>query len=191
MKKTILGLIIVGMLAGCSTVQNKPASVDTSQDDAARAAKAAADKAAADKAAADQAAAQARALEQARLASQANPLKDPSNILSQRSVFFGFNKYNVSDEYHPMLEAHATYLLAHSDAKVTLQGNTDDRGSSEYNLALGQRRADAVRKELNLLSVPDAQMEAVSFGKEKPRATGNNETAWQQNRRTDIVYQGE
>ena len=189
MKKTVLGLIIIGMLAGCSTVENKPAPIDTSQADA-EAAKAAADKAAADKTAAD-AAAQARALAQSRLASQLNPLTDPNNILSQRSVYFDFNQYSVSDVYHAMLEAHAAYLVAHSNAKVTLQGNTDDRGSSEYNLALGQRRADAVRKELSLLSVPEKQMEAISFGKEKPRATGDDEAAWKQDRRTDIVYQGE
>ena len=186
MKKTVLGLIIIGMLAGCSTVDNKPAPIDTSQADAA-AAKAAADKAAADKAAA----AQARGLAQSRLASQLNPLTDPNNILSQRSVYFDFNQYSVSDVYHAMLEAQAAYLVAHSNAKVTLQGNTDDRGSSEYNLALGQRRADAVRKELSLLSVPENQMEAISFGKEKPHATGDDEAAWKQNRRTDIVYQGE
>ncbi|ARU32045.1 peptidoglycan-associated lipoprotein [Sulfuriferula sp. AH1] len=185
MKKTVLGLVIVGMLAGCSSVGTKPAPVvDTSAQDAAA-------KAAAEKAAADKAAAEAAALERARLASQANPLKDPSNILSQRSVYFDFDKYNVKDDFRPMIEAHAAYLTSHKDAKVTLQGNTDDRGSREYNLALGQRRADSVRKALNLLNVPESQMEAVSFGEEKPKATGEDEAAWSQNRRTDIVYQGE
>lgn len=194
MKKTVIGLVIVGMLAGCSSVATKPAPVvDNSAQDAARAAaaKAAAERAAADKAAADKAAAEAAALERARLASQLNPLKDPTNILSQRSVYFDFDKYNVKDDFRPMIEAHAAYLTGHKDAKVILQGNTDDRGSREYNLALGQRRADSVRKALNLLNVPDSQMEAVSLGEEKPKATGEDEAAWSQNRRTDIVYQGE
>ena len=183
MKKTILGLVIMGMLAGCSTVDNKPAPIDSSQTDGTHAA---ADQAAA----AAKAAADAAALQQARLASQENPANAAASLFSH-SVFFDFNQYIVKDEYHAILQADATYLNAHPNAKVTLQGNTDDRGSAEYNLALGQRRADAVRKALNLLSVPEAQMEAISFGKEKPRATGNDEAAWAENRRTDIVYQGQ
>ncbi|MDA8225519.1 MAG: peptidoglycan-associated lipoprotein Pal [Betaproteobacteria bacterium] len=188
MKKTVLGLVIVGLLAGCSSEQTKP---DTSQADAARAAaaKAAADKAAADAAA--KAAAEARAREAALAAQKINPLDDPNNILSQRSVYFAFDKYNVGSEYQPMLQAHAKYIEDHSNAKVQLQGNCDDRGSVEYNLALGQRRADSVRKSLSLLGAPEAQMSSISFGKSKPRAQGENETAWAQNRRTDIVYQSE
>jgi peptidoglycan-associated lipoprotein len=189
MKKSVLSLIVVAMLAGCSTTPTQQAPiVDNSAADAARAAAA---KMAADKAAADKAAAEAAALEQARLASQVNPLTDPNNVLSKRSVYFDFDKYVVKSEFTPLVEAHAAYLTSHKDAKVILQGNTDDRGSREYNLALGQRRADAVRKALNLLSVPEAQMEAVSFGEEKPKATGNDEAAFAQNRRADIVYQGE
>lgn len=186
MKKTVLGLLIVGLLAGCSSDETKP---NTSQEDAARTAAA---KAAADKAAADKAAAEAQAHAQAPVATQAiDPLQDTNNILSQRSVYFAFNKYNVGSEYAPMLQAHAAYLVAHTTAKIQLQGNTDDRGSAEYNLALGQRRSDSVRKSLSLLSVPDDQMSTVSFGKTKPVAMGDNETAWAKNRRTDIVYQSE
>ncbi|BBO99954.1 peptidoglycan-associated lipoprotein Pal [Sulfuriferula nivalis] len=185
MKKTALSLILVALLAGCSTTATQPAPVvdNSAQDAAARAAAA--------KAAADKAAAEAAALEQARLASQMNPLTDPNNILSKRNVYFDFDKYAVKSEYTPMIEAHAAYLVSHKDVKVTVQGNTDDRGSREYNLALGQRRADAVRKAMNLLNVPEAQMEAVSFGEEKPKAAGEDEAAWAQNRRADIVYQGE
>jgi peptidoglycan-associated lipoprotein len=120
-----------------------------------------------------------------------NPLTDPNNMLSKRNVYFDFDKYDVKAEYTPLVEAHAAYLTSHKDAKVVVQGNTDDRGSREYNLALGQRRADAVRKSLNLLNVPESQIEAVSFGEEKPKAEGDNEAAWAQNRRADIVYQGE
>ena len=84
--------------------------------------------------------------------------------------------------------AHANYLKQNTAQKIIIQGNTDDRGTTEYNLALGQRRSDAVRKQLALLGVADNQMEAVSFGKEKPRADGNNEAAWAENRRADLVY---
>jgi peptidoglycan-associated lipoprotein len=84
--------------------------------------------------------------------------------------------------------AHATYLQAHSDHKIVVQGNTDARGSREYNLALGQRRAESVKKAMEVLGVSDKQLEAVSFGKEKPLATGSTEADYSQNRRDDIVY---
>ena len=94
----------------------------------------------------------------------------------------------MKEEYRALVEAHGKYLAANPDRKVTIQGNTDERGGSEYNLALGQKRADAVRRALALKGVPDSQMEAVSFGKEKPKAMGSNEEAWKENRRADIAY---
>ena len=97
----------------------------------------------------------------------------------------------VKDEYRSVLEAHAGYLRARRDARVILQGNTDERGSREYNLALGQKRAEAVRRALGVLGVPDAQMEAVSFGEEKLRNEGDTDAAHAENRRTDIVYTDE
>jgi peptidoglycan-associated lipoprotein len=120
-----------------------------------------------------------------------DPRKDPASPLSSRSIFFDFDKYVVKDEYRNVLEAHAGYLRARRDARVILQGNTDERGSREYNLALGQKRAEAVRRALALLGVPDAQMEAVSFGEEKLRNEGDTEEAHAVNRRTDIVYTDE
>ena len=117
--------------------------------------------------------------------------KDPASPLSKRSVYFDFDQFVVKDEYRPVLEAHAGYLLSKRDAHVILQGNTDERGSREYNLALGQKRAEAVRKALALLGVKDAQMEAVSFGEEKPRKEGDSEEAYAANRRADIVYTDE
>jgi peptidoglycan-associated lipoprotein len=117
-----------------------------------------------------------------------DPLNDPNSPLAKRSVFFEFNSYAIENEYRPTVEAHARYLAANKNRNVVIQGNTDDRGSAEYNLALGQKRADAVRRGLALQGVAESQMEAVSFGKEKPRALGNNEAAWAENRRADIVY---
>jgi len=116
------------------------------------------------------------------------PWNDPKSPLFEKSVYFGFDEYTVQTKYQKMLSAHASYLKANPNQKIIIQGNTDERGTAEYNLALGQRRSDAVRKSLNLMGVSDNQMEAVSFGKEKPKAEGDNEAAWAENRRADIVY---
>ena len=116
------------------------------------------------------------------------PWNDPKSPLVEKSVYFGFDEYTVQTKYQKMLSAHASYLKANPKQKIIIQGNTDDRGTAEYNLALGQRRSEAVRKSLNLMGVSDNQMEAVSFGKEKPKADGDNEAAWAENRRADIVY---
>ena len=117
-----------------------------------------------------------------------DPLNDPNSILAKRSVYFDFDSYAVKDEYNGLIEAHAKYLASHPERKVVLQGNTDERGGSEYNLALGQKRAEAVRRAMASLGAKDSQMEAVSFGKEKPKAQGSNDAAWAENRRTDIAY---
>lgn len=120
-----------------------------------------------------------------------DPRKDPASPLSKRSIFFDYDSFEVKDEYRGALEAHAAYLLSKRDSKVILQGNTDNRGSREYNLALGQKRAEAVRKALAVLGVSEGQLEAVSFGEEKPRTEGDSESAYADNRRADIVYTDE
>lgn len=107
----------------------------------------------------------------------------------ERSVYFDYDKYDVNGKYSTMIMANATYLQSHPDVKVKLEGNTDERGGAEYNLALGQKRAEAVRKMMAVIGVADKQMEAISFGKEKPKAIGSNEASWAENRRTDIHYQ--
>ena len=118
-------------------------------------------------------------------------LRDPNNILSKRSIYFDFDEYTIKDQYRPIIEAHAKYLQANRNARATLQGHTDERGTREYNIALGQRRADAVKKLMVLLGAQEVQIETVSFGKEKPRREGHDETSWAENRRVDIVYVGE
>lgn len=122
---------------------------------------------------------------------QLNPLTDPSSPLSKRSVYYDLDSYSVRDEYKSLVSAHAKYITDNRTAKTLIQGNTDERGSREYNLALGQKRADSVKKMMTLLGVPEAQIESVSLGKEKPRAEGHDEAAWTENRRADILYQGE
>ncbi len=120
-----------------------------------------------------------------------NPLKDPNNILSKRNIYFDFDSDAVKAEYRPIVEAHAKYLLAHADAKMVVQGNTDERGTREYNLSLGQRRSVAVKKALNLLGVQDKQIETVSYGEEKAAVNCVDEDCYQKNRRADIVYEGD
>jgi peptidoglycan-associated lipoprotein len=120
-----------------------------------------------------------------------NPLRDPSNILSKRSVYFEFDSFAVSDQYKSIIEAHAKYLAANRNARVALQGHADERGSREYNIALGQKRADAVKRMMTLLGVQETIVETVSFGEEKPKNPGHDETSWAENRRVDIVYAGE
>jgi peptidoglycan-associated lipoprotein len=123
-------------------------------------------------------------------ARESRPTADPltTGELAKRSVFFDYDSNVVKDQYKPLVSAHAKYLGQNKGKHVTIQGNTDERGSREYNLALGQRRADAVKQGMTLLGVPASQIETVSFGEEKPRAQGESEQAWAENRRADIVY---
>jgi peptidoglycan-associated lipoprotein len=117
-----------------------------------------------------------------------DPLKDPSNILSKRSVYFELDSNIVKEEFKPLVSAHARYLQQNRGQKLTVQGNADERGSREYNLALGQRRADAVKQMMQLLGAQSEQIETISFGEEKPKASGHDEKSWAENRRADIVY---
>lgn len=117
-----------------------------------------------------------------------DPLNDPTSMLAKRSVYFDFDSDLIKPEFHSLVEAHAKYLTSNKTRKIIIQGNTDERGGSEYNLALGQKRAEAVRRALKILGEPDSQMEAISFGKEKPKAIGSDDASWAENRRADIVY---
>lgn len=103
-------------------------------------------------------------------------------------VYFDYDSFGIKPEFQSMLDAHARFLRADKNRKAVLEGHTDDRGGREYNLALGQKRAEAVRRALSVLGVPDNQIEAVSFGKEKPAATGMDESAFAKNRRAEISY---
>ncbi len=117
------------------------------------------------------------------------PYLDPKNPLStERSVYFDFDDSRIKQQYVPLIEMHAKYLSANPKVSIKVEGNTDERGSEEYNLALGQRRADAVVNALSTLGVAKSQMEAISWGKTKPKALGHDEAAWSQNRRVDLVY---
>jgi peptidoglycan-associated lipoprotein len=118
---------------------------------------------------------------------QVDELDIPGGKLANRSVYFDFDSYVVREDGKEVVQNHAAYLGKNQRA-ILIQGNTDERGGSEYNLALGQKRAEAVRKSMAALGVPESRMEAVSLGEEKPKAEGHSEEAWAQNRRADIVY---
>jgi peptidoglycan-associated lipoprotein len=186
MKKIIAGLLMAGILAGCSSTPTKEQE-GAAVEDRKPSVEAPAPPAAATKPA--DSGVSSKPLGTSSVS--ANPLKDPNNILSKRSIFFDYDSNIVKDEFKPIVAAHAKYLSQNRAAKATVQGNTDERGSREYNLALGQRRADSVKQMMQLLGAGASQIETVSFGEEKPRAQGSSEAAYAENRRADIVYQGE
>lgn len=109
----------------------------------------------------------------------------------QRSVYFDYDRYEVKGEFTKAVADQAKFINGRADAKMLIQGNADERGSREYNLALGQRRADAVKKSLQLQGVKEESLEAVSLGEEKPKAVGHDEASWAENRRADMLYKGE
>jgi peptidoglycan-associated lipoprotein len=168
-KRIFLGLALVAAIAGCSSVplDNVPVE-DKSAKNVAPGGGAQSNVAPVDATGADATA------------------NGPSNVA--RLIYFDYDSYAVKPEFQSLLQAHAQFLKANSARHVALEGHTDERGGREYNLALGQRRAEAVRRALGLLGVSDSQMEAVSFGKEKPADPGSNEAAWAKNRRVEIVY---
>jgi peptidoglycan-associated lipoprotein len=183
MRKWIIGVFVAALLAGCqSTGTQEPAPIEERAPGATTGASGATTSgvttAPIGGAATDAAGA-------------TSPLKDPKSILSKRTVYFDYDSYAVKDEHKALIESHAKYLQANKPAKVTLQGHTDERGTREYNIALGQKRADAVKKLMQLLGATEIQIETVSFGKEKPKSEGHDEGAWAMNRRVEIIYFGE
>ncbi len=180
MKKFLVAAAMAALLAGCSTQPTAPV-----EDQSAAAAAAAAKDGAATSGTTTS------GVSGSATGTGANPLKDPNNILSKRSIYFEYDSFVVEDKYKAQIDAHARYLSANRSAKVTLQGHTDERGSREYNIALGQKRADAVKRAMTLMGVQDVVIETVSYGKEKPKREGHDEAAWAENRRVDIVYFGE
>ena len=121
----------------------------------------------------------------------ANALRDPRSALSRREIFYDYDSFTVRDEYKPLLEAHAAYLKQNRNARIKVEGNTDERGSREYNLALGQKRSESVKRVLTLLGVSEGQIDTVSFGEEKPKNPASSEAAYSENRRCDLAYAGE
>jgi peptidoglycan-associated lipoprotein len=115
-------------------------------------------------------------------------LDNPDSLLSQRTIYFEFDRSNVRAQFMPILDAHAAFVRANPSARVILEGHTDERGSREYNLGLGERRGTSVRDLMVAAGVASRQVEVVSFGEERPVCRQSNEDCWQRNRRTEIVY---
>ena len=114
---------------------------------------------------------------------------DPRSALSNgRSVFFDYDDFSIKQEFAAVVERHGKYLASHPAVAIKIEGNTDERGGAEYNLALGQKRADALVRALRIYGVKDSQLEAVSWGEEQPRGKSHDESAWAENRRADLRY---
>jgi peptidoglycan-associated lipoprotein len=125
---------------------------------------------------------------QAQAGFQGSPFEDPNNPLSKHTVYFDFDKSDIHPEDRDIISAHAKYLVEHPNVKVVLEGHTDERGTREYNIALGERRAKAVSQFMQLQGVAKSQIDVVSFGKERPVALGHDEASWRLNRRVEITY---
>lgn len=115
-------------------------------------------------------------------------LDDPTSPLSVRTLYFDYDSSDVLPEYRPTVEAHAAYLTAHPDVTMSLEGHADERGSREYNLALGERRAQSVKRQMVIMGAAASQIRTTSYGEERPVAEGHDETSWSQNRRVEIIY---
>ena len=122
------------------------------------------------------------------VSSNISSLDDPSSPLSVRIIYFEYNSSDIRSEYRPAIEAHAGYLAANPNVTITLEGHADERGSREYNLALGERRAQSVKRQMVLLGASAGQIRLVSYGEERPSVEGHDESSWQQNRRVEIIY---
>lgn len=164
--KNLMAVCVLLMLAACAStpkVDSHPANVSAKSN-------------------ADDAAMKAAAELEAR------KLADEVTALQKQSVYFGFDKFSIKPEYRDVVQQQANFLKAHSNDIVTVQGNTDERGSDEYNLSLGDKRANAASNALKILGVPASQINTASLGESKPRLTCHAEKCWKENRRDDFSH---
>ena len=167
LKKTICSLAILALVAGCSSTKLEDTPVT-------------------DRGAGAGAGGAASGVAPVSVDPNAMTAAGPVGVA--RIVYFDFDSYTIKPEFQALIDGHARFLKASPQRRIAIEGHTDERGGREYNLALGQKRSEAVRRALTLLGVSDSQIEAVSFGKEKPAAQGTGEDVWAQNRRAEIVY---
>jgi peptidoglycan-associated lipoprotein len=168
LKRTIYSLAIVAFIAGCSSSTKLDESAVT------------------DRGAAGGTGGAASGVAPVTIDPNAQNAAGPVGVA--RIVYFDYDSYTIKPEFQSLIDGHARFLKANAQRRISIEGHTDERGGREYNLALGQKRSEAVRRALVLLGVGDAQIEAVSFGKEKPATQGTGEDVWAQNRRAEIVY---
>lgn len=205
-KKIIWSLLILSLLAACASgvklndvpVEDKSGSqvnTNSASKEADKASKAANSSSASNPSTGTASASNLPEAKQSNAPAPVNaPAADSSSSMSSgpvnaaKIIYFDYDSYIVKPEFQTVIEAHAQFLKANQRARVSLEGHTDERGSREYNLALGQKRADAVRQSLTLLGVSAAQIESVSFGEEKPAVAGSDEAAYAKNRRAEFFY---
>ena len=173
MKKLALVIAVSLILSACATTGRNPAPIESATN-------------AANNTSQGQNQGQEQALSQAEV--EARKLADQQQKLESQSIYFDFDSSGIKSQYDSVITNQADFLNSHSNVIVTLEGNCDERGSSEYNLALGQRRAYTVGQKLELLGVPARQIKTISFGEEKPRLTCHAERCWKENRRVDFDY---
>ncbi len=174
--RNILLIASLGLLFACSATEEKPEDIVVEDQSGAVAATEA-----------ESGSAQAYGTG-AEADSSLDPLNDPSSNLAVRIIYFAYDSAEVRPEFRPAIEAHAQYLAANPNVVITLEGHADERGSREYNLALGENRANSVKRQMSLLGASAGQIRTVSYGEERPAVDGHDESAWSQNRRVVIIY---
>ena len=115
-------------------------------------------------------------------------LDDPQNPLSVRTIYFEFDSSEMQNQFRDVVEAHSTFLISNQETVIFLEGHADERGSREYNLALGEHRSQTLKRQMVLLGVPSRQLRTISYGEERPVSAEHDEFAWSQNRRVEIIY---
>ena len=175
--RLLLILSLVGLLAGCGSNQIKEESAAVEDRS----------KNMSDGSATDDSNAQAYGTDDSST-SGFSQLDDPQSALSIRILYFEYNSNEIRSEYRSTIEAHAAYLSQNPETTITLEGHADERGSREYNLALGESRSQAVKRQMLLLGTSSSQIRLVSYGEERPAIDGHDESSWQQNRRVELLY---
>jgi peptidoglycan-associated lipoprotein len=186
LKHVVIFILPIALLWGCETT---PEEVGMPEGEAVKVEKPAAEEPGATTRPSEEmtgGAAQRMEMEQPQ--EKVHPLDDPNSLLATRTIYFNFDQYDIKDEFRNVLTAHAEYLASNPTATVTIEGHTDERGTREYNIALGDKRANAVRQILILQGASASQISTISYGEERPVAMGHNEIAWAQNRRAELVY---
>lgn len=177
--KHVLPAFLIGLLAACSSTPDKPSSA-TVEDRSAGSASSTQP---------GSAAGGARSYGTGTESSTSmTALNDPQGPLSIRTIYFEYDSSEIQPQFREAIEAHAALLMANPEASVSLEGHADERGSREYNLALGERRSQAVKRQFTLLGVSTSQVRTTSYGEERPVVDGHDEFAWSQNRRVEIIY---
>lgn len=186
--KTVLAMLPALMLLGCGTSGEVEEASDTGVSSSASSASETGTSATTSGVGAEGAVSGDTMGAAAMAETQVSPLDDPNSLLAKRVVYFDFDKSDIKDDFRAVIQAHAEYLANNANASITLEGHADERGTREYNIALGERRANAVQRMLTLQGAAAGQIRVVSYGEERPAALGHDEESWSLNRRVEFIY---